>query len=102
SENGRDFGDVTSYSGRLEHCREVTLRSQNSSIVHVGHKCWWLYVVAELISPRPSTASCSTLLQKSRKSYYRHSTRNTMLWIWLLSWKSLPSWKELSSRRKPL
>jgi len=25
--------------------------------------------VAELFSPRPSTASCSTLLRRSRKSY---------------------------------
>lgn len=35
---------VTSYSEELGSCREFILRSQNSSIVHVRHKCWWLYV----------------------------------------------------------
>lgn len=35
---------VTSCSVRLGSCREFILRSQNSSIVHVRHKCWWLYV----------------------------------------------------------
>lgn len=35
---------LTSYSEEFGSCREFILRSQNSSIVHVRHKCWWLYV----------------------------------------------------------
>jgi len=35
---------VTSYSEKLGCCREFIFRSQNSTIVHVRHRCWWLYV----------------------------------------------------------